>query len=340
MDIDAVIFDDDTAPKLVQNIRADRSIYQSPIDNAKNGIVNLGSEIAGGPAVGCRSHYATIGGGEGNNTTSTADYACVPGGRHNYCRANYTFAVGNECQSNGVGSFTSGDNTQANGSYSLAQGYYCTAGETGSIAFGSYCVSNALYSVAIGYNAITSGAYSAAIGWNCDAKGVSSYVFGRNSQADENDSFAFGQYAHSNNIGQFSFSGFLFSNALATAQKSFQLLGNSSNNGAIVRLQDTDGSATTFVNNKTYFANITLIAGSTMIIDKRATWTKKVFFHTSGSSIVFNSVEDVFANNNTTTWNWNVVNDNLNLELYFTGAVGDGNIRALACMEWIELQNE
>lgn len=338
VDIDAVIFDDDAAPKDVQNIRADRSPFQSPIDNTKNGIVNFGSELVGGPNAGCLAHYATLGGGEGNSIIEGADYACIPGGRRNQCTANYTFSVGNLCRSEAIGAFSSGDSSYAQGPYSLAQGNTCVASQTGSIALGVNCTADAIYGIALGIGTAASGAYSTAIGWNCEATGLSSFAFGRESQATEKDSFAFGRYALADNLGQFAFSGFVFSNNLGTAQRNFMLLGNTSNNGTIVQLQDTDASLPTFVDGKTYFASMFLIAGGPSS-NTQASWTKSVLFHTSGSAITIDSEKYGFINPNGNDWDWNVVANGLNLETYFTGSVGAGEIRALLYLDWIELQN-
>lgn len=71
----AVIFDD-AIPANRVNIRSDRASNQSPIDNTKVGITNLGS--ATGPTAGATANYTTIGGGD--NNVVAAEASVVAGG--------------------------------------------------------------------------------------------------------------------------------------------------------------------------------------------------------------------------------------------------------------------
>jgi len=338
VDIDAVIFDDDGV-KDVQNIRADRSPYQSPIDNTLNGIVNLSSELVGGPTAGVRAHYAACGGGEGNTILAGSDYACIPGGRRNQCGANYAFAVGNQCISAGTGSFSAGNSSEAQADYSFAVGQGCIASSNGSVALGTTCSANAIYAIALGLNSTASGAYSTAIGWNAEASALSSFAFGRNASSSGKDSFAFGRYANAPNIGQFSFSSFVFSNSPGTAQRNFLMLGNSSNNGSIVALQDNDGGTFTLIDDKTYEIQARVLAGSGGAIDKRASWTRQLLVHTSGSVVIIDGINETWNNPNSTEWSFNFIESGLELQTYFTGSVDDGNVRALVLFDVLELEN-
>lgn len=82
----AVIFDD-AIPANEVNIRSDRASNQSPIDNTKAGITNLGSATGAFPSTGATGNYSTIGGGDDNS--AAGDWATIAGGRDN---ATFEFA--------------------------------------------------------------------------------------------------------------------------------------------------------------------------------------------------------------------------------------------------------
>lgn len=111
----AVIFDGGT-PK---NMRGDRPAGQSPIDNTKDGIVNLAS----GGSVGVTASFATAGGGF--NPAVIADYGTVAGGDTNTVSGDH-------------GSIGGGQGNLVNGLHgTIAGGHNCTAGgSNGSIGGG------------------------------------------------------------------------------------------------------------------------------------------------------------------------------------------------------------
>jgi len=84
----AVIFDGGDP----QNLRSNRPTDQSPIDNTKNGIVNLSSDTTGF-AIGATGEFATIGGGDQHSATGA--YSTVPGGINCHASGISSFAAGN-----------------------------------------------------------------------------------------------------------------------------------------------------------------------------------------------------------------------------------------------------
>lgn len=87
----AVIFDDAVAGTN-SNIRSDRAVNQSPIDNTKVGITNLGNASAAWmPSTGVTGDYGTIGGGDDN---SAGNWATVAGGAGNTAAGDGSFIGG------------------------------------------------------------------------------------------------------------------------------------------------------------------------------------------------------------------------------------------------------
>jgi hypothetical protein len=117
----AVIFDD-AVPAAEVNIRSDRASNQSPIDNTKAGITNLGSVTGTIPgATGATGAYSAIGGGDDN--TASGDYSTVPGGQGN--------------EASGIGAYAQGFRTLALGDYSHAEGEFGEADAEASHSEGS-----------------------------------------------------------------------------------------------------------------------------------------------------------------------------------------------------------
>lgn len=76
----AVIFDD-AIPANEVNIRSDRASNQSPIDNTKAGITNLGNATgAWTPSTGVQDAYSTISGGDDNSIVPGDGYNVIGGG--------------------------------------------------------------------------------------------------------------------------------------------------------------------------------------------------------------------------------------------------------------------
>lgn len=209
-----------------ENIKSNRATTPSPIDNTKDGIVNLGSSTT--MTNGAQGNYSTISGGDGNN--ATADYATCGGGVSNTTSGQYSTISGgfsntiNGDQSTiggGGGNITAANNTtvsggagnQANGTGStigggasnVTAGNFATIGggqsnninnQVGTIAGGSTNVINADNATISGgtNNTISSGADYSVItgGYNNQSFGNSSIVTGFEAKSDKS-----GQYVHS-----------------------------------------------------------------------------------------------------------------------------------------------
>lgn len=132
----AVIFDD-AVPADQVNIRSNRATNQSPIDNTKVGITNLGSDNAA--SAGVTADYGTVGGGLNNEVSGIG--GTVIGGTANVA-AGPDSAVGG----NGSGA---GNTASA----ALVFGSNCSALGIASCSIGNLCDAIADYSTAIGYAA-------------------------------------------------------------------------------------------------------------------------------------------------------------------------------------------
>lgn len=148
----AVIFDD-AVPADQVNIRSDRATNQSPIDNTKVGITNLGSDNAA--TAGAIADYATIGGGLNNEVSGIG--AVVIGGTGNVAAGADSMAGGN-----GSGVANTG---------------------TGAIAFGTNCGAAGIASCAIGNLSNANGDYSTALGYAADASRYGQYAHNGNGGA-------------------------------------------------------------------------------------------------------------------------------------------------------------
>lgn len=104
-----VIFDSGSSSA---NLRSARTSNQSPIDNTKNGIVNLSSKTTGS-SFGTTGNYSSILGGDQNS--ATASYSTVLGGLNNLASGSGSVASG----LNSVASRT-GEVAQASGKFTVA----------------------------------------------------------------------------------------------------------------------------------------------------------------------------------------------------------------------------
>lgn len=119
-----------------ENIRTNRSTSQSPIDNSKNGIINLGSKTGGG-STGATGDYTTISGGENNTASST--YSTVSGGIDNT-------ASGLESTISG------GSNNTASGNFSTVSG-----GNSNTASGDSCTVIGGANNISVGNNSVAMG---------------------------------------------------------------------------------------------------------------------------------------------------------------------------------------
>lgn len=215
---DAVIFDD-AVPLDRVNIRSDRASNQSPIDNTKIQITNLGSDdgLWNGAAVGATADAATIGGGDDNEATNF--YATVAGGAGNSATG-YAAAVGGgylnqataegSCVPGGEENLASGEGSCAFGVintatdfYAFAQGVFSNATNQNAMAMGQSCDATGDSAAAIGAALLASGVAAFACGSNNDSTGDFSFSAGNGctaqgdySQATGSNCFADGFYSH------------------------------------------------------------------------------------------------------------------------------------------------
>ena len=128
----AAIFDD-SVESAYSNLRSNRTA-QSPTDNTKSGVTNLGSR-SGGATTGVTSDYGTIGGGDQNTVSGAA--GVVPGGIINLVSGLASFAMGLATTASGNFSAAIGFLTLASGNGSLATNVLTTATAPASRAAGS-----------------------------------------------------------------------------------------------------------------------------------------------------------------------------------------------------------
>jgi len=146
----AVVFDT-LASKV--NIRSDRVSNQSPIDNTKVGITNLGNDTAG-TTVGVTGSYSTIAGGDQNYITS--QYASILGGSQNYIsQASFYYQPDYSVIAGGHNNYISGSQSSFIGSgYGNAINEGLAASSANVIVGG---VGNTITLGASGYNVIVGG---------------------------------------------------------------------------------------------------------------------------------------------------------------------------------------
>ena len=207
-DNDAVIFDGGTT---TPNIRSDRGADQSPIDNTKDGITNLGSDTSHITA-GATGNYSTITGGDSN--VASGDYSTADGGFHNIASGNFSHAEGtNTVASNsgshsegestiasGPGAHSEGGSTVASGNLSHAEGSGTLASGNTSHAEGNNTQATGNFSHAEGFGTVASGTFSHAEGNTTIASGISSHAEGDSSIASGDGSHAEGVSNQANNF--------------------------------------------------------------------------------------------------------------------------------------------
>lgn len=99
----AVIFDGGT---VAANLRGNRPTSQSPINNVKSGIVNLGSDSAG-TTTGVRADFSTVGGGNQNAIGPSAN-SVIGGGYNNGIAVGESSSYGFNAIAGGSGNVISG----------------------------------------------------------------------------------------------------------------------------------------------------------------------------------------------------------------------------------------
>ena len=180
--MDAVIFDD-SVPAARVNIRSDRASNQSPIDNTKLGITDLGSKdsTVDPAATGATADYSTIGGG--NDASATARGATVTGGEGCKATATWATAWGFKAVASGSGASARGGSTLASGVASDAGGNQCVASADYADASGSFCTGSGIAAFTRGQSCTASGPMSVAIGDTCTATNNEAVAIGRQCSA-------------------------------------------------------------------------------------------------------------------------------------------------------------
>ena len=157
------------------NLRANRPANQSPIDNTKNGIVNLSSDttavapgaladfgtIAGGDANGVSGDYGAIGGGVSNVIGLAAGFCTIAGGVGNTIGGGFsqsTIGGGSGNVISGLSAVIAGGQggVVSGNEGAILCGEFCTAGpgNNATVINGQNTVASGNYSVADGFGAV------------------------------------------------------------------------------------------------------------------------------------------------------------------------------------------
>lgn len=244
VDIGVAVVFDNIDPEIFTNIRSDRD-QQSPIDNSKTGITNLGSSDGtyNDSTNGVQETYGTVGGGDDNGVDANTVGGTIAGGLGNFASGEGYSTVGGGLlnQVHGLGSTVAGgeeNNAQADygtvggGFSNAAEGYAATIvggynngapgqysgtlGGRDNFAFGAYSA------VLAGQGNNTNGDHAVVMGFNCQASGESSIASGSSSHA-----YGYMSRAQGTSIafrpGQVSFNGpnFVYSWNVGEAQTSY-----------------------------------------------------------------------------------------------------------------------
>lgn len=189
----AVIFDD-SVPATDVNIRSNRASNQSPVDNTKAQITNLGSQdhVIDGAATGATGIGSTIGGGDDN--TTSGDYSTVPGGAGNQATGTYSHASGFKSRATTPYAYCEGRQGFSHGTNgSHVEGWLCEAsGNDGPHAGGSGSLASGNTAFAQGDGCTASGNASAALCSGTTASGLASMAINDGCTAAGDASFAQG----------------------------------------------------------------------------------------------------------------------------------------------------
>lgn len=172
-----------------QNVRTNRSPSQSPIDNTKDGIVNMSSRTTGA-TTGATGDYSTISGGDQN--IASGDNSTVVGGLLNTSSGASSVSGGSTCTASGTAAVALGLSATASGNQSFASGSGVTASGAASFAAGASSSATGDNSVAVGLFCTAGGDSSVAVGLNLSAAGDRSIALGANASAARH-----GEMAHS-----------------------------------------------------------------------------------------------------------------------------------------------
>lgn len=317
----AVIFDAGTTS---ENIRSNRATLSSPIDNTKDGIVNLGTATTF--TSGATGNYSTISGGENNN--ANGDHSTVGGGSAN------TAGGINNTISGGINNTTSGDtgtiaggngNTSANnfifiggGQNNSASADYCTIGGGQNNSAGGI---NA--TVGGGLGNFANGAYSTVPGGISNTAGVGA-------------SIAEGYYAATDKYGQYAHSSSNMDASPGNSQYTRVVYMGESVSGASVSLTAGDATEYQLVPNKNYAMKITVVAGQS------AGSAPAIFVYDLLVAVNASNVATILATNLNYSYNptaytviLSIFSSNI-LRLDFSG-IGGVTVRAVATFEATEL---
>lgn len=310
----AVIFDSGVA---AANIRSNRSIAQSPIDNTKDGIVNLGSDTSG----------STLG--------VTSNFGCNIGGDQNQCSGLYGIVGGFQSNANGESSIALGEVAVAVGESCIALGENATANSLlSSVAIGANANATGLGAVALGSSAISSGIFSF-VGPGCQAYAEGCVALGRAAIANGIGSAAIG-HCLNNHDGSWSYGAGLTNNAFNTIGSA--TYGNFSDDANPVILANlTPGQTFVTDNGRAYSATFRVVATQGGGVGSPGVWVYElVFINVSGTLTLVNNIltsNVALQNGNAWTTTFSVVG--AELRATFTGSIGQ-TVFAVARMDWVE----
>lgn len=202
----AVIFDD-AIPANRVNIRGDRSTNQSPIDNTKAGITNIGSATGTAPSTGATGAYSTISGGDDNS--ASGDYSTVAGGARNNVSGELSYAEGFRNVVTGESAHSEGQDNTVGGDHAHAEGIGNTvnggdgahAEGRGNTASGDSAHAEGRDNVAVNAYAHAEGNATQAIGGASHAEGTGTIAGGANSHAEGSNTQSSADNSHAEGIG-------------------------------------------------------------------------------------------------------------------------------------------
>lgn len=275
--VQAVVFDDAT-PSDDINIRSNRKVNQSPVNNVKTGQTNLGSDTTGVTA-GCNGDYGTIGGGDAN--ILVGHYSTVSGGRNNNSSASagYGFIGGGRNHVLGGAGFeviAGGDGNTTDGI-----GYATIVGGSGNLVNGAYGFCGA------GLNNTVSGRYAGILaGTSCTASGQSSRAHGSNATASRSHQDSFGT---------------------STGQRCVVPLTVQTSGVTAGELLQADSGEFTAVNGKSYKINVDVIVAKANANGLQSSFTRILTCHATGNVLVLDNetVIDDYGNGRTLTFSVN-----------------------------------
>jgi hypothetical protein len=311
-----------------ENGRTNRTVGQSPIDNTKRGIINMGS----GSGPGVTGDFGTLSGGSNNSVEAL--FATVSGGGDNHATGiSGTVSGGDTNRADGLGATVGGggNNTASGDRCVIAGGVNNSISVTAVISSilggNNNSILTDLSTIGGGFgNTIRTGAQASVIGggWLNQTLSPNSCVPG-------------GRGAIAKRDGQEAFADGVFS-ALGDAQWSRYMVRGTSTNGSSVPLMDNQASNLDLEPGHAYAIQATLLglrtdAGGTAMLKHT------ILAHNSGGGAVIDQIISDPANAtliNGQTWTIAYAPAGNDIVATFTGTAGQ-TVRATVKYEWSEI---